>query len=501
MSINALAPWQYTDPSRPDYARDEHNAADPELQLVRDLLDGTDAMRKRGPLYVPKWPDEDAEVHRMRYMGEPLFGGFSRIVDASVGKMFSTPPAIEWGAREAELEAHWENIDARGTKGEVALRWFARDAVADGLALILVDHPRAPNDEPVTLASQQRLNLRPTWAFYSRRHILNWRTAVVDNVETLVQVTLYEAATVPKGIYGVEQVHRYRTLTLTESGAVYELFEKSADSTGREMFASIDEGVFRDARGTALPMLPVAIGYTGPHTEVLDVTPPLMPVAYANLAHWRTSCELTFGRSWSAIEQLVVIGELARGPDGKPVKVRKGWTEAIQVQVGGDVKHVGPSGAALLQLVAGKTEKEQEMAAMGLAFLSRETRAAETAESKRIDTAAQDATLATTAQGIEDAVNMAWEFHLAYLGGTRADAPVVTINRDYEQTAMDAPVMSAYVGAVRDAGLPVRLLLEAWQRGGRIPEGIDIDEVEGEAVAGLSVVARDDARPPVEPAE
>jgi len=487
MLSNTLAPWQYTDATRPDYARPEHNAALPDMTLVRDLLAGTRSMQARGPLYVPKWPDEDSEVHRMRYMGEPLFGAFSRILDASVGKMFATPPAIEWGARETELRAHWDNIDAKGTKGEVGIRWFSRDALADGLALILVDHPRAPEGEAVTLESQSRLNLRPIWAFYTRQHILSWRTEVVDNVEVMRTITLYEPAREDFGSYGVQQVHRYRVLELTGAGASYTVWKKSLDEGQKEIFVREAEGIFRDARGNPLRALPISIAYTGPHPDILDVIPPLMPVAHANLAHWRTSCELTFGRSWSAIEQLVVIGELARGPDGKPLKVRKGWTEAIQVQVGGDVKHVGPSGAALDQLVKGKTEKEQEMAALGLAFLTRETRSAETAESKRIDSAAQDATLATSAQGIEDAINMAWEHHLAYLGGTKADAPVVTINRDYEQTAMDAPTMAAYVTAVRDAGIPVRLLLEAWQQGGRIPAGADLDALEGESVAGLSV--------------
>lgn len=481
-------PWQTADPNRPDYARPEHDAATVELDLIRDLLAGTQAMQGKGPLYVPSWPDEDKRIHYMRYTGEPLFGAFSRILDAAVGKVFAKPPAIEWGAGETILAPHLDNIDGMGTHIDVAARWFARDAMADGLAGILVDHPSAPNGTPVTRLTEQRLNLRPTWAFYTRQSILSWRTAVIDNAETLTQVALYEGGTEESGAFGVETVHRYRVLRLIDGAATFALYRK-VESNGQEGFAVEAEGVFRDNRGVPLPFLPFAVAYTGPHPAPFVAQPPLAPVAWANLAHWRTACELTFGRSWSAVEQLVIIGELARGTDGQPIKIKKGWTEAIQVQVGGDVKHVGPSGAALDQLVKGKTEKEQEMAALGLAFLSRETRAAETAESKRIDAAAQDATLSTSAQGIEDALNMAMEFHAAYLGIAKDDAPVVTLNRDYEQTAMDPQTMVAYITGVEKAGLPVRLLLDAWQVGGRIPDGADLDAMEAEMVAGMEAAA------------
>jgi hypothetical protein len=488
-----LIPWQHADPNRPDYARPEHRLAIDDLDLIRDLLHGTRAMQEKGSYYVPSWPDEDVTVHRMRYTGEPLFAAFARILDASVGKMFASPPQVEWGPNEATLRPHWDNIDGAGTKGDVALRWFSRDALADGFAGILVDHPVAPEGTPVSRLTERSLNLRPTWAFYTRRHILSWRTAVLDNVETLTQVTLYEEGTEDSGAFGVEVVHRYRVLMLVNGVAGFTVFRKRENTNGAgEHFEIEASGIFKDIAGRPLPFIPFAVAYTGPHPVPFSATPPLLPVAHANLAHWRTACELTFGRSWSAVEQMVVVGELHRGTDGNPVKIKKGWTEVIQVQAGGDVKHIGPSGTALEQLVKGKTEKEQEMAAMGLAFLSRETRAAETAESKRIDASAQDATLSTSAQGVEDAINLAWEYHGAFLGLPKAAVPTLTFNRDYDQTAMDAQTMVAYVTAVEKAGLSPRVMLDAWLQGGRIAAGTDLDALESEMVAGMEAAA--DAR-------
>ena len=68
-------------------------------------------------------------------------------------------------------------------------------------------------------------------------------------------------------------------------------------------------------------------------------------------------------------------------------------------------------------------------------------------------------------------------------------APVLTINKDFNATVLDAPTMQVYVAAVSQAGLPVRLLLEAWQKGGRIPEDTNLDELEVEMMANAQAAA------------
>ena len=59
---------------------------------------------------------------------------------------------------------------------------------------------------------------------------------------------------------------------------------------------------------------------------------------------------------------------------------------------------------------------------------------------------------------------------------------------------LDAPTLLAYVAAFRDAGFPVRLVLEAFQRGGRIPEDADLDEIEGEMIANEQAKAKQAAQ-------
>jgi hypothetical protein len=197
----------------------------------------------------------------------------------------------------------------------------------------------------------------------------------------------------------------------------------------------------------------------------------------------------------AAIEQPVIVGELQGGTtvaDGttSAAKLKLGWLTAVRIAAGGDFKWVGPSGAGLASLVEGVKEKLEQIGQMGMSFLVSDTRAAETAEAKRLDATAENSTLATAAQGIEDAINLALEIHAWYLGIEKAGAPVMTINKDFENTAMDSQTMVAYVDAVVRAGLPPRLLLEAWQQGGRLPADADLDMLESEMMGGMA--ARED---------
>jgi hypothetical protein len=68
-------------------------------------------------------------------------------------------------------------------------------------------------------------------------------------------------------------------------------------------------------------------------------------------------------------------------------------------------------------------------------------------------------------------------------------ADKVTVPTNFEEMSLDPQEMTAYVSAVRDAGLPVRILLSAWQEGGRIPADVDIDALADEMETNMAADA------------
>lgn len=479
-----MAPIE-NNPALPNYIRPEVLDAQPDLALVHDLLGGTRRMHQRSSVYVRKWKDEDTAVYDIRRTCETVFEGVGRTLSAAVGMLFAKEPTIEWNASETAFTDIWLNLDAAGTAGPVLIKRFADMALRDGIGIILVDHPSAPEGVTVTGANEKALGLRPTWALYERGQAINWRTGIVNNRRVLTLLVLHECAEVETGVFGIGTVHRYRVLSLVNGLATWTLYEQLVEKpTESSHFKVVGSGSFTNRNGNQANFLPVSIAYTGRTDAIMSATIPLLGVAWANLSHWLSATDLRFYRSLCAFPQPVVTGELSSDPaTGTPGVLKMGPMVGVKLAADADFKWAELAGTSLDQLVQGVREKLDQMGAMGLAFLASDTRAAETAEAKRIDAVAQNATLATAAQGTEDAVNLALEHTAWFLGIEKAGAPMLRINRDFELAVMGSDVMGAYASLIGQ-GYPKRLVLEAFQAGGRIPADADLDEIEMEWDAG-----------------
>jgi hypothetical protein len=81
------------------------------------------------------------------------------------------------------------------------------------------------------------------------------------------------------------------------------------------------------------------------------------------------------------------------------------------------------------------------MAALGLSMLQNETRAAETAEAKRMDKSEQDSALAVAARGLQDCLERALQFHAQYMGLTDG---TIEVNQEFEHLTLDSTQITAY---------------------------------------------------------
>jgi hypothetical protein len=484
-----------TDRSAPDYVRPEQVIARPDLQLIHDLLGGTRTMWARSDAYITKWNDEADSTWERRRTCETLFEGFARTLEAAVGMLFSKAPTVLFQRENDPLAQHWASIDGFGTAGHVFARDFAQDVAAYGMGVIAVDFPSAaPRDRVITLADEQELGLRPRWAWYGRSRVRNWRYTTVRGQRVLSLLVLHEPAEAQDGAYGTRLVDTMRVLELVNGVATWRVQERRENTNTWEVIAS---GIFRNRRGQTRDTLPVVVCYARKPSAPFVVHPPLIGAAYANLSHWQLSSVLRFTAELTAYEQLVIVGELIGNelPDGTriPGKLRIGPLTTVQVQQGGSAAWVGPSGKGAEILGTLVRTKLQEIAQQGLSFLQTDTRAAETAEAKRLDSSAENASLATLAQRLDDSLNTAWSLHAWFEGLDEAQAPVVTLSRDYESTGMPPELMRAWVDAVTKAGLPVRLLLTAMQARGLIASDVDLDQIEAEMLAERAAQHASDA--------
>ncbi len=485
----------YDKPSTPSPS---YVAAAPDVKLIRDLLAGTRRMHEFFKDYIPKYNSERPQNYKRRGTAAKVYGGLARTLSAAVGMLFAKKPKQE-GTWTGEIGDQWQNLDGQGTGGDIFVKQAARDAMADGFTGILVDFPPAPTNVEVHSGNEVALGLRPYWASYPRADVISWRTTKIRSVETLSQVVLREGGSTNVGAFGSQPVVRYRVCRLVVAPdpaaaeapaqliATWSLLEERMDASGKQMtLVEIEKGVFRDRSGAPFQRIPFAIPYAGHADEMLCAQPPLLDVAWANLEHWRVATNLRHYEDQCCFPQPTVKGALAKDANGAEIPLVLGPTTIVRLSNDAEFTMTELTGSSLAQLRASLAEKKDEIGELGMSFLVRKTRGVETAEAKRLDATAENASLATAAQLIQDGLNQALIFHAQYLGIEASAAPSLSLNTDFEMLAMDAATMLAYVTAVKDAGLPVRILLESWQLQGRIAPDEDLEALEAEMVANAA---------------
>jgi hypothetical protein len=95
------------------------------------------------------------------------------------------------------------------------------------------------------------------------------------------------------------------------------------------------------------------------------------------------------------------------------------------------------------------------MAALAIAAITAPKNVAESAESKRLDRVQTDSMVAAIAQNLQDAVNIALEYHALYLG---LEPPTTQLNRDYDTEPADPAMIAALDNLHRNGKLSIERL-------------------------------------------
>src|SRR6185437_937994 len=159
--------------SKPDYQRPEYVDASWARNLCRALAEGTSSVRALGKEALPKWPAEKDEHYRIRASIAQVARYYQRTVEASVGMICATPPALADDADQS-MQDDWEDIDGIGTHGEVFAKHLTAEAIHGGFAAILVDSPPWPDGMTLRADQEIALGLRPHWVLITADQIISW---------------------------------------------------------------------------------------------------------------------------------------------------------------------------------------------------------------------------------------------------------------------------------------------------------------------------------------
>jgi hypothetical protein len=505
-SGGATAPRDDTDTqaNRPDVPHKVYERMKARWKRCRDLMIGTDAIRAGAEDYLPRLVGEEDDHYAVRRDLCAVFNGFSRTVLACVGLLLQKPPELGEDM-PPELVDLWEDVDAAGTHGNVFTRELVTNAIIDGHAGILVEYPRVSNavqaradavsqaavNNPANVSAddERRAGLRPYWIEVRAENIIKALYAKVNGVVKLVLLSIREVSDERVGLFGVQTVVRYRVY-LREGTRVTCQVWKTPVGGG---VPTLEEPtiVLRNLR--EIPWSPLPAGQKISDEEDL---PPLINLADLNIEHHQVKTEIRYLSMLACVPTIKRIGVIptndAEGePVYPPINLGPGHTIEIPPGQGNDVGWISPDVTVLEPHKKNLEELKADMGASGLAFLAPDTRMAETAEAKRIDAAAQNATLTTLGTNTGDCLELAFQHTAAYM---QTNSGSVTMNTDFESTVMDPAVMQAYGYLASLGKLSIETLLIELERGKRLKEGFDV-QAEIRRILSESALPTDNAPP------
>jgi hypothetical protein len=356
----------------------------------------------------------------------------------------------------AKIAQDLEDVDLAGTHVDPFMRSIFEDALEAGHAAILVDAPQSDGPAP-NAAVEAAMGLRPYWVHIKKDDILSWRTSRVNGAVVLDQAVIREVVYEPDGEFGEKKVTRFKVYRRADPVTWIE-YQK----TDGEEVTQVATGVI--ANVSEIPLCPVYTDKTG----VLESDPPLLALAYTNVAHYQVQSD-----HLTALHKASVPIPVLVGVDVKAA-IPVGPNVGVKVPTDGDFKYVETTGAALGATADQITKFETQMAREGMSMLQHETRAAETAEAKRIDKSEQDSTLAVAARSLQDAIEQALGFH-AQMRGLGDKGGQVVVNRDFERLTLDAQQVDAYSKLVAIGQLSLDTLWSVLAEGGVLPDNFDPD--------------------------
>lgn len=439
-------------------------------ELCRDLMSGTRSMWDSGEKWLPRWTMEDEADYDKRLYNTILFNGFARAVKTLTGKVFSE--TVTMGEEFSETMIDWfGNIDLTGRDLNIFAQALFKDGLQAGLSHILIDKPREVAQN--RLQELQR-GIRPYWVHVPAENVIWWYSDTIAGEERLLELRILEHVCVPQG-YGLIEMERVKVHRPGE----WEVWERVAGPKG-------EDWLITDAGATGLDRIPFVTIYFN-RTGFMTAQPPLLDLAFLNLAHYRSQSVQTH------------VLELGRRPipyfhgydPAKLSRVSVGPFSAL-INTAKDA-NVGFAEISGTSIGAGRQNLEDlkdEMAAMSVELLIRQPgdkTATQTSLQAQESNSELGAMALSCAAGLTRAAHLTEEW-----GGVGASAGQIEISTDFELTSAEQAEMDQLLKMRQSGEITRRTFLIECQRRDlfgeefRVEDELDaLDQAESADLEGM----------------
>jgi len=396
-------------------------------EIMKAVTNGTEYLRDNSEAFLPLEPREDYEAYLSR-VNRAVFSPYTqRLIRAATGLIMRKPITLIGDSYWTDVFA--KDVDGCGSDLDEYARRVLICSLTYGQSHILVDYP-APTGA-LTLAEERAQNRRPYWIEIDPTNIYGWRLDREVNYGSIIQVRIAEKAVVPSGEFGEQVFDQVRVI---EPGK-YRVYRKVSpkkdlinlednnysgnfDGPDNEKdYELVDSGEF------SLGEVPLVSVYSG-KTDTLASKPPLLDIAYLNLAHFQRQADLIHSLHVASQPMLVL-----EGWDDQTKDMSISVNYAMATQPGNKVYYVEPASSAFEAQTNEIQELQLQMATLGISTLSQQKFVAESADARRLDRVDTNSMLSMVSLELEQKLQKVFNLSANYLG---IEPPEVKISRDFD---------------------------------------------------------------------
>ena len=396
-------------------------------EIMKAVTEGTDYLRTNSESFLPLEPREDYDAYLAR-VNRAVFSPFTqRLIRAATGLVLRKPITLTGDPYWTEMFKM--DVDGRKSDLDEYARRLLMCSLTYGQSHILVDYP-APSGA-VSLAEERQQNRRPYWIEVDPNNLYGWRLDRESNYGNLIQVRIGEKAVLPDGQFGEKVFDQVRVIepgsyrVFRKKEQIEEMYDVSdGSSAGSFEAGSADKDYKQVEFGSfSLGEIPLVTIYSG-KTDNLVSKPPLLDIAYLNLAHFQRQADLIHSLHVASHPMLVM-----EGYDDQTKDLAISVNYAMATQPGNKIYYVEPASSAFDAQSAEIKELQMQMATLGISTLSQQKFVAESADARRLDRVDTNSMLAMVSMELEQKLQKAFNLSAEYVG---IEPPEVKISRDFD---------------------------------------------------------------------
>lgn len=443
----------------------------------RDAFAGEETVKSETTAYLPILSSHSnaTDPKYLAYRDRAMFlGATQRTVEGLTGIATRKPYQLESSDDFDPIE---EDIDTSGTHFEDLVKTVVSELLITSRVCLIADHN---GDRAYT-------------SMYPAENVTNW--AYDDGNLSLLVLAEIDYQSSADDPYVLEEKTAFREFYLEDGEAWVQVWSESEKKAGTTDVRYVKDGepVRLENRGNPLDHIPATfINPKGSGSEI--VKPLLLDLVNVNLSHYRNSADYEHGLHFTALPTPWFSGISKESMDGYG---EEAGNDDVEINIGSETAVLLPdptakagmlefTGAGLGTIKDAMNDKLNMMAMLGSRILEPQKRAAEAADTVRMnkegDTSLLASLIASAERGLQRVLDDVTEW------GELGDVEF-QLDRDMMNTQIDPQTITALLSAVQACKMSLETFVYNMKSGELLPNDVSVEDEIDRIDAGEVVTA------------